>query len=96
MSKTIRNFYTVRPDALEIGDVMICVVACHVMNKTPSGELFVQLYRGEYPPRPGNIINGIPQGSRVEINVLSEHYVARMLFPVLSGMLVYLEDLGDQ
>jgi len=70
---TMKNFYSVRPNELEPGDVLTCTVALHV---TYIGGF--RVYRCAYPPQLGE--DGVPQGSKVYSNL---EELAQALFPVV-------------
>ena len=72
----IKNFYTVRPDELKPGDVLVCTVTLHVGYH---GEPPVyRMYRCAYPPQLGE--EAIPQGQPILSNVKE---VTQVLFPVV-------------
>jgi hypothetical protein len=72
----IKNFYTVRPDELQPGDVLVCTVTLHVgYHGDPP---VYRMYRCGYPPAIGE--EGIPQGSAI---LSSVEQVAAALFPVV-------------
>jgi hypothetical protein len=75
----IKDFYNVRPDELEPGDVLVCTVTLHVSyRRDGDGKPMFRMYRAGYPPQ---VSEGIPQGSR--LSPLGEKTVAYELFPVV-------------
>jgi len=67
---TFKHFYTVKPNELEPGDVLVCTVTLHV------NAFGFRMYRCDW--QPGH--DEIPQGSRIYSN-LDE--LAQSLFPVV-------------
>ena len=73
MSKII-NFYNVRPDELQEGDVLVCILTAHVHYDGS-----VSVYRCKYPNAyVGD--EGIPQGSKIG----NEKSTVEQIFPVLA------------
>ena len=70
MSRIV-DFYTVTPDELHPGDVMICIVTLHV---GPDGHRMYCCHQGADVDR-----DGIPQGSRLP----GSPHLAQALFPVV-------------
>ena len=77
----IVDFYNVRPDELKPGDVLVCTVTLHVVNRLDDNEKpMYRVYRCGYPPQTSG---GIPQGANL---FGSQRAVAEGLFPVVAGM----------
>lgn len=77
----IKNFYSVRPHELEVGDVLVCTVTAHVVVNMDGKGLACRLYRCPYPVPPHlQSREGVPQGTRI---LMEPQHVANELFPVL-------------
>lgn len=74
------NFYNTRPDELQSGDVLVCVVTLHVGYRLDSkGRPTYRMYRCDWPDtQEGD--GGIPQGSNIDQDTKK---VAEALFPVV-------------
>jgi hypothetical protein len=84
---TIKNFYSVRPDEVESGDVFVAVVAVHV-TKRYGGKLVYRAYRCLYPNFETDE-DGVPQGARI---YSGEDVVVESLMPLLKWANVELDD----
>ena len=74
----LKDFYSVRPNELEPGDTLICIVKLQVCHHTgPSGAQRFRVYRCNWDP--GAPFEE-PQGSRV----CDADVVGKALFPVVS------------
>ena len=73
MSKIV-NFYTVSPDELKEGDVLVCTITAHVHYDGS-----ISVYRCEYPHAHVSG-EGIPQGSKIG----NEKSTVDQIFPVLA------------
>lgn len=81
MSRIV-DFYNVRPDELEPGDVMVCTVTLHITHwQDANGNPCYRVYRCAYPPQTSD---GIPQGGA--LSAPEAQGVALALFPVTSGL----------
>ena len=77
---TVKNFYMVRPDELEPGDVLLCVVKLMVGYHTKEGKPVYRVYRCAYPADTDCMCEeDIPQGSQV----IDVDLVGKALFPVV-------------
>ena len=74
----IKNFYNAIPRDVEVGDVFVCVVTCHVVDHPLDGGKAFRVYRCPWP-NPELSEDGIPQGDRMT----NEGPVGVGLFPVL-------------
>lgn len=75
----IKNFYSVKPNELKEGDVLICLITAHIMHDGS-----VRVYRCPYPNAQISD-DGIPQGNKVG----DENSTIKDIFPVLAW---YMED----
>ena len=73
----IVNFYTVRPDELKPGDVLVATVVLHIVESPGYPGLRGRVYRCGYPPE---TYDGIPQGTHLGCKETDE--VINALFPV--------------
>ena len=84
---TIKNFYNVRPDEIENGDIFAVVVAVHV-TKRYDGKLVYRAYRCPYIDCQYDEEN-VPQGSRIYDG---EEVVVESLMPVLKWANIELDE----
>ncbi len=79
----LKNFYEVRPNELEPGDVLVCTVTLHVSHfLQEDGKPFFKMYWTGFPPETFDGA-GVPQGTRISFARKEENAVARALFPVV-------------
>lgn len=83
---TIKNFYSIRPDQIEDGDVFVVTVAVHVSKF--SDRLTYRAYRCPYPSLDDDE-NGVPQGDRIFTDHVNT--VVETLIPVLRWAEAYVD-----
>ena len=75
--ETIRNFYTIAPNELKSGDVLVCKVVAHITKWQE--QAYYSLYRCQSNDLEGSTL--IPQGNRIYEDV---EEVMKQCFPVLN------------
>jgi len=73
----IVNFYSVLPEDLKPGDVLVCAVTLQVTRQALDGPLLYRMYRCNYPKMYG-MADEVPQGTRIFGDVKT---VGESLFP---------------
>ncbi|KKN21592.1 hypothetical protein LCGC14_0923670 [marine sediment metagenome] len=80
MAKLV-DFYNIRPQEIEVGNVMASTVTCHIGHiDVETCTAYIRCYRGKYPADVSD--EYIPQGSPLVNDSVA---VARILFPVLNA-----------
>ena len=76
----IVNFYTIKPQEVKAGDVMVVTVTLHVMAVDKQGRPVFSMYRCPWPnPQIGD--EGIPQGDHIMKELAAG--AQKALFPVI-------------